>query len=199
MVGPEVEEIFKKDPMHECAVYYRDFMTYTITEFGIPLSQLIRKYAGYLQEWEQESEQSFKSKYPVAAKNGMLRNLFLVQYSRWIVEFQMIIETHWNKGKYTVFYPKVNPYPMLAIIYLSRMVGRLRDLENKHGLDDHHVVDEAADAKHVTNNLDKKNEETNNLDKKNEETKKAAKKVGAYTVAIATGAAVVASATGGAD
>ena len=62
MVGPEVEELFKKDPMHECAVYYRDFMTYTINEFGIPLSKLIRKYAGYLQEWE--SEVSFKKSIP---------------------------------------------------------------------------------------------------------------------------------------
>ena len=90
----------------------------------------------------------------------------------------MIIETKWSKGEYTVFYPKVNPYPMLAVIYLSRMVGRLRDLENEYGLYDHHVVDDASDEKHVTNNLDKK---------------AAAKKAGAYTVGIATGAAMVAS------
>ena len=42
----------------------------------------------------------------------------------------------------------------------------------------HHVVDDASDEKHVTKSLDKM---------------AAAKKAGAYTVGIATGAAMVAS------
>ena len=82
---PGSRRVVQKDPMHECAVYYRDFMTHTINEFGIPLSKLIESM---LDTCKSGNRKRVSKKYPIAAKNGMLRNLFLVQYSRWIVEFQ---------------------------------------------------------------------------------------------------------------
>ena len=143
LLGPYVESILKRDEtsgltpeIKQHREIYCMNMRSILKNFVGPASQIIQKYGQHLQHWGDKEE--YKKRFPCAASNGLLRNLFPTQLCRWHAEFEQILGM-WDKGDYSLLYPVCNPFPRLVIVHFMRMLTALRELENEAGIASHAV------------------------------------------------------------
>lgn len=205
LVGSEIEQLMRDDPNSEYAINYRQNIRAVIDTNGIPLSNLINQYGQSLQHWGNKDE--YKKEFPIAASNGMLRNLFPVQMVRWIAEMNQIIKNQWDKNVFKSFWPVVNPYPTQLWSHFTSMMTSIRKLEVELGLAHHHIQKDSwafgndtfgmTDEEIAAHNAKTKNEKSSNGSSKiDDETKLKQKdktKLGKYAVVGAVGGAAVAS------
>ena len=138
--GIEMMEKLKQEKDGDGARHFRIIISKCYRKLIIPVVDMINKYAGYLQEWE--SKESFFKLYPVAAGNGMGRNLFLIQLVQFSIEIEAVIDD-WDAGKkLDTFWSTQSPYPFQVGMYLIRMMTLLREMENKEGLASHAISEE---------------------------------------------------------
>lgn len=144
LLGPYVEAVLKRKDASagltpEIEIHrtvYCMNMRSIVNKFVAPLSEMIQKYGQHLQHWGDKDE--YKKRFPCAASNGLLRNLFPTQLCRWHAEFEGILE-RWDRDDYSLLYPVCNPFPKLLIIHFMRMLTALRELENEAGIASHAV------------------------------------------------------------
>ena len=113
-----------------------------VKNYAMPMALLIERHGQSLHMWGDKEE--YKQRFPCAANNGMLRNLFPVQLCRWAFEFNEIIERDWEKKNFTFLFPAVNPYPFCLVIHTTRMITMARSVENDLGLAEHKILADAA-------------------------------------------------------
>jgi hypothetical protein len=186
LVGKEIEEMMKEHPQSAYAIHYRENIRALLEMNCLPLALLINQYGQSLQHWG--NKDGYKMKFPVAANNGMLRNLFPVQMVRWIGEMQQIVKNRWDKGIFDCFWPKINPYPCQIWSHFTSMMTQIRELEVECGLAQHHI---SKDSWIIGNESHGMSEEEIAIETKSQEKKK--KKMGKYAVAAGVGGAVVAA------
>lgn len=184
LLGPYVEKILKRKDASEGLTpeiklhrnVYCMNMRSIVKKFVGPLSEVIQKYGQHLQHWGDKEE--YKKRFPCAANNGLLRNLFPTQLCRWHAEFEEILEM-WDRDDYSLLYPVCNPFPKLLIIHFMRMLTALRELENEAGIASHAVFKDDNGGKDSEKKL---------IEKKVSAALK--KKKGKYAVVAATAGAV---------
>ena len=138
-VSPEMEEQIRKNPEGEIGTLYIMSCRRMILGLGKKLADLILNYGGHLHEWS--SREKFKKKYYIAKDSGYLRQLYFVQFIGFIDEFEYIIKHMWDKGNYTLLYPKGAKLPMqLFQNYFPEMVTTLREKESELGIDSHNEM-----------------------------------------------------------
>jgi hypothetical protein len=212
LVGSEIEQLMREDPTSPYAVNYRQNMRAVVETNGRPLALLINLHGQSLQHWGNKAE--YKKKFPVAATNGMLRNLFPVQLVRWVAEMDQIIKQQWDKEVFASFWPVVNPYPTQIWSHFTSMMTAIRELEVELGLASHQISKDSWALGGETHGmtadeiiahqarLQKKAEvagssaeSSSSSSSKDEESrkKKEKRKLGKYAVVGAVGGAVVAA------
>jgi hypothetical protein len=142
--GTAVSKQLTDNPTSNGAKLYRKSMARLISDYALPLANLIKTHAGYLQEWT--SGEDFKKAYPHYAKNPMARNLFFVQFQHFAYEFRDVIQD-WETGDYTVAWPVLSHYSYHMWTYASQMITRIREKENQYGTADHSVTRAEDDVK----------------------------------------------------
>ena len=157
--GTAVSKKITEDPSSEAAVVYRKTMKRMVMDYAVPAAELIKKYAGYLQEWTTSDE--FKKSYSHYASNGLGRNLFFVDFQSFAFEFRDLI-MDWENGDYTTAWPIINHYHLNMWTYPTQMITRIREIENGFGSGKHAVTHSIVDkngTEIVTGDNDKRNTE----------------------------------------
>ena len=137
LVGPEIEQKMRDEPQSGFARRYRVNMRALVEDVCGPLSDLINRYGQHLQHWG--DKEAYKKKFPCAANNGMLRNLFPVQFVRWTIEMKQICRA-WDRDDFTDMWPQVNPFPACIWSHFTSMVTMIREEEVKFGLASHKII-----------------------------------------------------------
>jgi hypothetical protein len=142
MVPKEIEEELKlAGPEDEHFKVYVQQMRSLTKRWARPLADLINKNGQHLQHWG--SKEAYKKRFPIAANNGALRNLFPTQLVRWTAEMEQIIEDRWDKDDFSCLCPVINPYPASIIAHFSVMITQVREEENVLGIGDHKVHEDS--------------------------------------------------------
>ena len=181
--GTAVSKKLTEDPLSEAAVVYRKAMKRMVMDYAVPAAELIKKYAGHLQEWTTTDE--FKKSYSHYASNGLGRNLFFVDFQSFAFEFRDLI-MDWENGDYTTAWPIINHYHLNMWTYPTQMITRIREIENGFGSGKHAVT-------HSIVNKDGTEIVTGDNDKSNTEKKKKSAS-GSKKYVVAAGVAGVAAA-----
>lgn len=181
IIGPYCEEILKNESsISPEAKRHRDIycmnMRALVENFVEPLSKLIQRNGQHLQHWGDKED--YKKRFPCAASNGLLRNLFPTQLCRFQGEFKEILKM-WDRGDYSLLFPIVNPFPRAIIMHFMRMLTALRELENEAGIASHAVYRDLAGSQE---------EEEKQIEQKVSAALK--KKKGKYAVVAATAGSV---------
>ena len=156
LVGKYVEAAIKADPTSKLARIYLRTFKIMISQYAIPLANLINLHGQYLQHWG--DKEAWKKRFPGSATNGLARNLFPTQLVRWAHEFEVII-LQWDKNDYRDLFPVVNPFPSNCIMQFTSMVSDLREMENEAGVANHaihHATEEQAKAQEIPSPVSKK-------------------------------------------
>ena len=184
--GNAVSKKLTEDPTSEAAVVYRNAMKRMVMDYAVPAAELIKKYAGYLQEWTTSDE--FKKSYSHYASNGLGRNLFFVDFQSFAFEFRDLI-MDWEHGDYTTAWPIINHYNLNMWTYPTQMITRIREIENGFGSGKHAVTHSI---------VNKDGTEIMTGDKRNTEAKKKSSSSKKYVVAAGVaGVAAAAAVTSG--
>ena len=157
--GTAVSKKITEDPSSEAAVLYRKTMKRMVMDYAVPAAELIKKYAGHLQEWTTNDE--FKKSYSQYASNGLGRNLFFIDFQSFAFEFRDLI-MDWENGDYTTAWPIINLYHLNMWTYPTQMITRIREIENgfgsgKHAVSHSFVIEDGTEI--VTGDNDKRNTE----------------------------------------
>eukprot|EP00943_MAST-04B_sp_MAST-4B-sp1_P005127 g5127.t1 len=143
--GTEMMNKLKQEKDGPAACHFRKIVSRCFRKLLIPIAEMIKQNAGYLQEWE--SKEKFSELYPVAKGKGMERNRFLVQFVQFSIEMEAVVED-WDEGKnLDVFWTTQCPYPFQAGMYMIRMMTKLREMENEEGLASHVIADDFKNEK----------------------------------------------------
>ena len=138
---------------------YRKTMKRMVMDYAVPAAELIKKYAGHLQEWTTIDE--FKQSYSHYASNGLGRNLFFIDFQSFAFEFRDLI-MDWENGDFTTAWPIINLYHLNMWTYPTQMITRIREIENgfgsgKHAVSHSFVIEDGTEI--VTGDNDKRNTE----------------------------------------
>ena len=135
-VGPVVEKEMSENPKGELAVTYCSFMRRMILKCAVPFAELIQQHGGHLSQFP--TPEDFKTRFPCSAKDGWLRNSYYLQTMNWTHEFCDILN-EWEKGNFTVMFPKLSKYPCQITPFILMQITALREQETKLGAANHKV------------------------------------------------------------
>ena len=127
-VGSEIEEHIRNDPESEIGRLYIDSCKILILNSGKKLSELIEKYTfTYIELIDLDH---YLQEYALIKKATGRRMTTLLQFVRFIQEFEFLINNYWEKGDYRTLFPKSNKFPTMMQMYMNKMLNSLQQQES---------------------------------------------------------------------
>ena len=142
----------KENPNSPASKHFRRIIKVSLRTLITPLSDLIKDFAGFLQEWASLDE--FQKIYPCAGP--LKRNEFPIQLMQFEMEIVEVVKDWENNTNLDVFWTEQFQYPFLLAMYLIIMMTKLREMENKEGMASHALSDDNSIRKNAIEHIDGK-------------------------------------------